>query len=98
MKAKFSLQLVLGLALGALMPWVGIALVLEARPELLGIQKLAEEELVKQINVEIITLGIIINAALFFLGLRLNRDQFSRGILMVSFIYLILIFVYRFLL
>lgn len=79
------------------MPLIGIFIMLEARPELLGIQRF-EGDVVKQINVQIISLGMIINAALFFLFLRLNKEEVGRGILSVSFLYLIVIFIYRFLL
>lgn len=84
--------------IGLFMPLLGVAIILEARPELLGIQRLSEEELIKQINVQIITLGMIINAALFFLFLRFEKEDVSRGILFVSVIYLVGIFIYRFLL
>ncbi len=87
----------LGFVLGAMMPLLGIFIVLEARPELMGIQRF-EGEIVKHINTQIITLGMIINAALFFLFLRFNREEVSQGILFISVIYLIAIFIYRFLL
>lgn len=98
MFTKLSPQWWLGLMIGLFMPLLGIAIILEARPELLGIQRLSEEELIKQINVQIITLGMIINAALFFLFLRFEKEDVSRGILFVSVIYLVGIFIYRFLL
>ena len=98
MIAKLSPQWWLGLLIGLITPLFGIALILDARPELVGIQRISEEELIKQINVQIITLGMIINAGLFFLFLRMKRDSVSQGILFVSVIYLIAIFIYRFLL
>ena len=82
---------------GFIMPVVGIYIALEARPELSGIQRF-DSNIVKQVNVEIITLGMLINAGLFFLFIRFNRDTMSRGILVASVIDLILIFIYRFLL
>lgn len=86
----------LGFILGALMPALGTLIVLEARPELMGIQRL-EGEIIKHINTQIITLGMIINAALFFVFLRFKREEVSQGILFISVIYLIVIFAYRFL-
>lgn len=81
------------------MPLLGVGLVLDARPELIGIQRLeTEEAIIKQVNVQIITLGMIINAGLFFLFLRFHKEDISRGILFMSVIYLIGIFIYRFLL
>ncbi len=98
MFSKLSPQWLMGLLIGLITPLFGIALILEARPELLGIQNISEEELIKQINVQIITLGMIINAALFFIFLRFQKEDLSRGILFVSVLYLIGIFIYRFLL
>lgn len=79
------------------MPLLGVYLMLDTRPELVGIQKF-EGDIVKQVNVKIITLGMIINAGLFFVALQLNKEEAGRGILMSSVLYLIGIFIYRFLL
>lgn len=98
MFTKLTPQWWLGLLIGLFMPLLGIAIIMEARPELIGIQRISEEDLIKQINVQIITLGMIINAALFFLFLRFEKEDISRGILFVSVIYLVGIFIYRFLL
>ena len=96
-KSKFPVTLIMGIFVGLLMPVIGIFMMLEARPELAGIQRF-DMEIVKQINVEIITLGMIINAGLFFLFLRFKQEAVSQGILISSVIVLILIFIYRFLL
>lgn len=98
MFTKLTPQWWLGLLIGLFMPLLGIAIIMEARPELIGIQRISEEDLIKQINVQIITLGMIINAALFFVFLRFEKEDISRGILFVSVIYLVGIFIYRFLL
>lgn len=84
--------------LGFLMPLGGYFLVLEFRPELKGLRHFSEELLVKEINVELLTMGIIINAAIFFLCLRFDKEQISRGILISSAIGMLGVFVYRFLL
>jgi formate-dependent nitrite reductase membrane component NrfD len=97
MSNKLSLQLLLGIIIGLLMPLLGVYLMLDTRPELVGIQKF-EGDIVKQVNVKIITLGMIINAGLFFVALQLNKEEAGRGILMSSVLYLIGIFIYRFLL
>ncbi|MDZ7845936.1 MAG: hypothetical protein U5L96_03695 [Owenweeksia sp.] len=89
----------MGLLIGLIMPVFGVMLIFEARPELIGLQKqFPEEDIVKQLNVQIITLGIVINAALFFLFLRLHKEGLSQGILFMSVVYLLGIFIYRFLL
>lgn len=94
---KLTPQWWLGILIGLIMPLFGIYLMVEARPELLGIQRF-EGVIVKQVNVQIITLGMIINAGLFFLFLRLDKEDASQGILSTSVLYLIAIFIYRFLL
>ncbi len=98
MFTKLTAPWMLGLLIGLITPLFGIALILEARPELLGIQSISEDELIKQINVQIITLGMMINAGLFFIFLRFDKEDISRGILFISVIYLLGIFIYRFLL
>jgi uncharacterized membrane protein YozB (DUF420 family) len=76
------------------MPILGVILMLSLRPELQSIQQF-EDEVVKQVNVQLITLGMIINAGLFFLFMKYNKEAISRGILVASVSLLILIFVYR---
>ena len=98
MFTKLTPQWWLGLLIGLFMPLLGIAVITEARPELIGIQLISEEDLIKQVNVQIITMGMIINAALFFIFLRFEKEDISRGILFISVIYLVGIFIYRFLL
>ena len=77
------------------MPVLGIVLMLTARPELQTIQQY-EDEIVKQVNVQLITLGMIINAGLFFIFMRLDKEAVSRGILVASVACLLGIFIYRF--
>ena len=97
MLKKVSPQWILGLIIGIVMPVFGIALMMQAHPDLVGIQRF-DAEIVKQVNVQVITLGMIINAGLFFVFLKLHKEDVGQGILFVSVIYLILIFIYRFLL
>lgn len=94
---NFSPQWLLGLVIGLLMPLLGVLLMLELRPELVGIQRF-EGDVIKQVNVQIITLGMLINAGLFFLTLRFDKEEIGRGILSISIVYLVVIFIYRFLL
>lgn len=94
---SLSPQWLLGLVVGLLMPLLGVLLMLELRPELVGIQRF-EGDVIKQVNVQIITLGMLINAGLFFLTLRFDKEEIGRGILSISVVYLVVIFIYRFLL
>lgn len=94
---SLSPQWLLGLVVGLLMPLLGVLLMLELRPELVGIQRF-EGDVIKQVNVQIITLGMLINAGLFFLTLRFDKEEIGRGILAISVVYLVVIFIYRFML
>lgn len=96
--SKSNIQIITGILLGAVLPIIGVYIVMDARPELIGLQKYSNQDLIKHVNTQIITLGMIINAAVFFLGLQLNKEFFSRGILISSILYLIALFIYRFLL
>lgn len=96
--SKPNIQIITGILLGAVLPIIGVYIVMDARPELIGLQKYSNQDLIKHVNTQIITLGMIINAAVFFLGLQLNKEFFSRGILISSILYLIALFIYRFLL
>lgn len=97
MLKKVTFPWFMGMIAGMIIPILGIFLVLNARPEILGIQGM-DQDVVKVINTQIITLGMIINAALFFACLKFNKESASQGILFISVVYLVLIFVYRFLL
>lgn len=94
---KHTWQLIAGIFLGLLMPLLGIWIMIALRPELAGIQRF-DSEIVKMVNVQIITLGMLINTALFFVFIHFHKEQVSRGILLISVLELVLIFIYRFLL
>ena len=97
MLKNITAQWWLGLLIGLVMPVFGVYLILDARPELLRLQDF-NHDLVKQVNVQVITVGMIINAGLFFLFLKFKKEDLSRGILFISVLYLLGIFIYRFLL
>lgn len=94
---RINYRYLTGVFIGLLMPIIGIFVVLAARPELQSIQQY-ESEVVKQLNLQLVTLGMLINAGLFFLFIRLDKEAISRGILLASVFCLIAIFIYRFLL
>jgi Co/Zn/Cd efflux system component len=94
---NLSKQRLIGLLSGLFVPVLGVFIVLNARPELLGIQQM-DENIVKVVNTQIVTLGLIINAGLFFAFLKFNKEEISQGILVTTVFYLILVVVYRFLL
>lgn len=90
-------QLVLGLLTGLALPPLVLWLIFNFRSELLAVQSF-DDDVIKVINVQLITLGILLNAGAFFLFLRLNRETMGRGVLISTVCYLIAIFIYRFLL
>jgi hypothetical protein len=90
--------LALGWLLGAALPPLAFWLILQARPELQGLQRYEEIALVKHINVELLTMGMILNAALFFAFLRFSREAMSKGILIASLMWLLAAFIYKILL
>ncbi len=86
----------LGLLLGLAMPVIGVWVIFQLRPELTGLQRF-DHEMIKHVNVQLVTFGMIMNAGLFFLFLKLDKENISQGILFTSVLYLIAIFVYWFL-
>lgn len=95
MNAKTSL--VLGFVSGLFLPLLALWLLFQLRPELLGIQKF-DYEVVRNLNAQILSLGLLLNGAAFFLAIRLNKEDFSKGILAASILAMIAVFIYRFLL
>lgn len=94
---NFRTQLLIGIATGLVLPPLVLWIIFNFRSELLAIQSF-DADVIKVINVQLITLGILLNAGAFFLFLRLNKEVMSRGVLIITVIYLIAIFIYRFLL
>jgi uncharacterized membrane protein YozB (DUF420 family) len=92
-----KLQFGIGFILGLIMPPLGFWLVLQLRPELSGIQKF-DHEIVKQLNLELISLGMLLNAAIFFVALQFEAEKLGRGILLASVLVLLILFIYMFLL
>jgi hypothetical protein len=90
-------QLIVGLVTGLALPPLVLWFIFNFRSELLAVQSF-DSEVIKVINVQLVTLGILLNAAAFFLCMRLNREAMGRGVLISTVCYLIAIFIYRFLL
>lgn len=94
---NFKVHMLLGILIGALVPPLALWAIFSFRNELVALQSF-DDEVIKVINVQLITLGILLNAAVFFLFLKLDKESISRGVLISTVLYLILIFIYRFLL
>lgn len=97
MVVKPQIQSVLGALLGLLLPPLGLWLILTLRPEIASMQRF-DHELVKQLNLQLITLGMLFNAAFFFIFLRWHKESAGNGILVASVLWLLAIFIYKFLL
>lgn len=86
----------LGFAAGLALPFITLRIAFLLKPELLGVARVGGEYLV-QLNSQLITVGVLVNAVLFFLLLRLNREQAARGILSGSILLFVGVLVYRYL-
>lgn len=95
MKSKWPV--LLGFLAGLILPVVALWLIFLLRPEVMGIQKF-DYEVVRQLNVQLLSLGLLLNGAAFFLALKFEKEDFSRGLLAASVLALVLVFIYRFLL
>ncbi len=95
MNAKKSL--VLGFLSGLFLPLLALWLLFQLRPELMGIQKF-DYQIVRNLNAQLLSLGLLLNGAAFFLAIRLNKEDFSRGVLIASVLAMLALFIYRFLL
>lgn len=90
-------QLGIGLSLGFFLPILALWFLFQLRPELIGIQQF-DYDVVRQLNVQLLSLGLLLNGAAFFLALRFNKELISRGILIASVIAMLFLIIYRFLL
>lgn len=90
-------QQLIGFLLGLLLPLLSLYLIFVFRPEFLGVQKF-NYEVVKQLNMGLVTFGMLLNAALFFLLIRLDKDRVSNGLLQATILLLLLMVIYKFLL
>jgi hypothetical protein len=87
----------LGFLLGLLMPLLSFYVIFVLRPEYLGVQKF-NYELVKQLNIGLLTFGMLINSACFFLLLRFEKTRVGNGVLQSTVVLLLLMVIYKFLL
>jgi len=87
----------IGFVLGLILPFASLYLIFVLRPELLGVQRF-NYEVIKQLNVGLLTVGMLLNAACFFLVLRLDREKMGNGILQATVVLLLAMVIYKFLL
>ena len=87
----------IGILLGLTLPFLSLYLIFVLRPELLGVQRF-NYEVIKQLNLGLLTFGMLLNAACFFLVLRFDREKMGNGILQATVLLLLAMVIYKFLL
>lgn len=90
-------ELGLGLLIGLALPPLALYAVLRMHPAFAGIQRI-DHAVVSELNLQLLTLGLLLNAALFFLALKRHWESLARGVLLASLLWLLGVFIYRFLL
>ncbi len=96
-KLSTSQEYIIGIALGLSLPFISLYLIFSLRPELLGVQRF-NYEVIKQLNLGLLTFGMLLNAACFFLVLRFNKERMGNGILQATIVLLLAMVIYKFLL
>lgn len=94
---KSRVPSLLGALCGLIIPFLSLVLISKVRPELLLIQQYSFEE-IQHLNIQLMTVAMLPNVALFFIAIQFNRDKFSQGILGASLLLIAALFIYRFLL
>lgn len=56
----------------------------------------AYRELIKVLNIRLLSASVIINVGVFFLGLKLEKELFSRGILYGTVLVFVMILLYKY--
>lgn len=53
-------------------------------------------ELIRFLNIRLLSASVIVNVGLFFLGLRFDKELFSRGILYGTVLVFVIILIYKY--
>lgn len=93
---QYRRHLLLGIIISLAIPALAIPLGHALNPDFKAYVKVGGEFLV-QLNGKLLTLGVLANAGLFFLLLRLNKEAIAKGIMSGSLIIFVLTLVYRYL-
>lgn len=84
-----------GIISGLVLPPISLVLILSAKPEYQAIQKI-NPEFMLNLNFQIMSMGMLANGLLFFLALRLDKEELGRGILSASVLWLLLFIFVKF--
>lgn len=94
---KLNGPTLLGILAGLILPFITMYAMGFFRPELVAIQRFEVEE-IKHLNMQLMTLSMLPNVAAFFISIRLEREDFGRGLVAATLIFLLGVLIYRFLL
>ena len=87
--------MIAGWIFGAVLPPISLQLILYTHPEYRVIGMLHPESMMR-LNFHMLSMGMLANGALFFLALRLDKENLSRGVLYASMLWLLGIIVVKF--
>jgi hypothetical protein len=87
----------IGILIGLLTPLFALAMVQETYPMLKTVEQY-DEVLFKDIVFKVASIGLVLNAAWFFLFLRFGSERMSRGVLYACMAYVFGLIVYKFVL
>lgn len=92
MKLSRRFQWTLGFLFGLLAPVFAMVIFVEMYPALKTVRSWADPAW-KHLVIQITTFGVIMNAGMFFVALRLNKERVANGVMVICIIYLILLVV-----
>lgn len=96
MKFK-NFEFPVGLFVGLLTPLFALAMVQETYPLLKTVEEY-DAVLFKDIVFKVASIGLVLNAAWFFMFLRFGADRMSKGVLYACLAYIFGLIVYKFIL
>jgi len=83
--------------LGFILPALALYLISTFRPELAAIQRFEAGE-IRHLNMQIMTVAMLPNVAVFFLAMQRENESLGRGLIISTLLLLVAVFIYRFLL
>ena len=95
MQKKNNRQRLFGMLAGLILPPVSLWLIMVLRPEY-EVINLIDPQFMLEVSFQMLALGMLGNGLFFFLALRLNKDEFSRGVLLSSIVWLAVIALVKF--
>lgn len=94
---KWSGPTLAGAFVGLMLPFISLYAIGFFRPELVAIQRFEVAE-IKHLNMQLMTLAMLPNVGAFFIALRLEGEEFGRGLVVATLLFLLGVLIYRFLL